>query len=304
MKRQAGECHCVGLTWMPLVCCRAALGLRQLVPSGFFCGADFIDGEWLYCWGRRGTEWWTAGKLMRSPWPHHVHPIPQKQTFLHGRPQGIKGIRESLKQFNGCVNNIFGTVHHECHHMQRCGEHGEQPRGLGDCVHDSFTFLSCFEPFSSSVSWVRWTHGLWGRKSLSGSKGEGTLASMCCREEDNSDSMLETVSLTCFSLLLLLSVQFSRSVLSDSLQLHGLQHLRFPCPSPIPGAYSHSCPSSRWCYPSISSSVIPFSSHLQSLPASGSFYWVHSLNQVAKLLFVIIIVVIIKLKSLLYKIVI
>ena len=67
------------------------------------------------------------------------------------------------------------------------------------------------------------------------------------------------------------SVQFSHSVMSDSLRPHGLQHTRPPCPSPTPGAYSNSCPLSRWCHPTISSSVIPFSSHLQSFPASGSF---------------------------------
>ena len=67
------------------------------------------------------------------------------------------------------------------------------------------------------------------------------------------------------------SVQFSRSVMSDSLQPHGLQHTRPPCPSPTPGTCSDSCPSSWWCYPTISSSVIHFSSCLQSFPASGSF---------------------------------
>ena len=71
--------------------------------------------------------------------------------------------------------------------------------------------------------------------------------------------------------MLLSSVQFSRSVLSDSFQPHGLQHARLPCLSPTPGAYSNSCPLSRWCPPTISSSVIPFSSHLKSFPASGSF---------------------------------
>ena len=55
-----------------------------------------------------------------------------------------------------------------------------------------------------------------------------------------------------------------------TLRPHGLQHARFPCPSPTPGACSNSCPSSQWCHPTISSSVIPFSSHLQSFPASGS----------------------------------
>ena len=67
------------------------------------------------------------------------------------------------------------------------------------------------------------------------------------------------------------SVQFSRSVVSDSLQRHGLQHTRLPCPSPTPGVYSNSCPLSQWCHPIISSSVIPFSSRPQSFPASGSF---------------------------------
>ena len=67
------------------------------------------------------------------------------------------------------------------------------------------------------------------------------------------------------------SVQFSRSVVSNSLGHHGLQHARLSCPSPTPGACSDSCPSSRWCHPTISSSVVPFSSCLQSFPASGSF---------------------------------
>ena len=66
------------------------------------------------------------------------------------------------------------------------------------------------------------------------------------------------------------SVQFSRSFTSDSLQPPGLQHARPPCPSPTPRVYSHSCPSSRWCHPAISASVVPFSSHLQSFPASGN----------------------------------
>ena len=64
---------------------------------------------------------------------------------------------------------------------------------------------------------------------------------------------------------------FSHSVMSNSLQPHGLQHARLPCPSPTPRACSNSCPLSWWCHPTISSSVIPFSSSLQSFPASGSF---------------------------------
>ena len=67
------------------------------------------------------------------------------------------------------------------------------------------------------------------------------------------------------------SVQFSCSVVSNSLWPHGLQHTRPPCPSPTPGAYSNSCPSNQWYHPTISSSVVPFFSCLQSFPASGSF---------------------------------
>ena len=67
------------------------------------------------------------------------------------------------------------------------------------------------------------------------------------------------------------SVQFSHSAVSDSLQFHDSQHTRPPCQSPTPRVHPNSCPSSRWCHPAISSSVVPFSSCLQSLPASGSF---------------------------------
>ena len=65
--------------------------------------------------------------------------------------------------------------------------------------------------------------------------------------------------------------QFSRSAMSDSLQPHELQHARPPCPSPIPKVYPNSCSLSQWCHPTVSSSVVPFFSHLQSFPASGSF---------------------------------
>ena len=86
-----------------------------------------------------------------------------------------------------------------------------------------------------------------------------------------------------------MSVQFSCSVMSDSLRPHGLQHARPLCPSPTPRVYSNSCPLSRWCHLTISSSVVPFSSCLQSFPASGSFqmsvlhirwpkYWSFSFN--------------------------
>ena len=67
------------------------------------------------------------------------------------------------------------------------------------------------------------------------------------------------------------SVQFSRSVVFDSLWPHEPQHARLPCPSPTPGVHPNPCPLSRWSHPTISSSVVPFSSRLQSLLASGFF---------------------------------
>ena len=79
------------------------------------------------------------------------------------------------------------------------------------------------------------------------------------------------MSLLILTTTLMGSVQFSHSVVSDSLQPHRQQHARLPCPSPTPGVCSNSCPSCRWCHPTISSSVVPFSSCLQSFPASGSF---------------------------------
>ena len=85
------------------------------------------------------------------------------------------------------------------------------------------------------------------------------------------NEMVVCASKFCGSLLFHGSVQFCHSVLSDSLQPHELQHARPPCPSPTPRVYPNSCPSSWWCHPAISSSVVPFSSCPQSFPASGSF---------------------------------
>ena len=79
------------------------------------------------------------------------------------------------------------------------------------------------------------------------------------------------VALLAVPLCVFSSVQFSHSVVSSSLRPHGLQHARPPCPSPTPGVYSELCPLSRGCHPTISSSVVPFSSCPQSFPASGSF---------------------------------
>ena len=80
------------------------------------------------------------------------------------------------------------------------------------------------------------------------------------------------------------SVQFSHSVVSESLQPHGLQHARPPCPSPTPGVYSNSCPLSQWCHPTISSSVAPSPPTFNLSQHQGLFKWVSSLHQVSKVL--------------------
>ena len=79
-------------------------------------------------------------------------------------------------------------------------------------------------------------------------------------------------------------VQFSCSVISNSLQPHGLQHARPPCPSPIPGVYANSCPWSQWCHPTISSIVAPSPSAFNHSQHQGLFKWVKSSHQVAKVL--------------------
>ena len=100
------------------------------------------------------------------------------------------------------------------------------------------------------------------------------------------NSQLKFLSFKLLSVTLISFIpQFSCSVVSYSLWPHGLQHTRPPCPSPTLGACSNSCPLSRWCHPTISSSVVPFSSCLQSFPASRTFFqWVGSSHQMATVL--------------------
>ena len=101
----------------------------------------------------------------------------------------------------------------------------------------------------------------------------------------NLDSILKSRDITLSAKVRLVSsIQFSCSVVSNSLQPHELQHARPPCPSSTPGVHSNSHPSSRWCHPAISSSVIPFSSCLQSFPTLGSFQMSQLLHQLAKIL--------------------
>ena len=96
-------------------------------------------------------------------------------------------------------------------------------------------------------------------------------------EGKRSGRWIERVALTYIR-----SVQFSLSVVSDSLWPHRLQHARPPCPLPTPGVFSNSCPLSQWCHPTISSSVVPFSSCLHLSQHQGLFKWVSTPNQVAK----------------------
>ena len=120
---------------------------------------------------------------------------------------------------------------------------------------ESFNFSRCF---AYSVS-LAITYEFGTSFSISSEKGRRNFDTNCMESVD------------CFMEYQFSSVQFSRSVMSDSLRPQESQHTRPPCPSPTPGVYPNSCPSSWWCHPAISSSVVPFSSCPQSLLASGSF---------------------------------
>ena len=106
-----------------------------------------------------------------------------------------------------------------------------------------------------------------GQRSLVGSRP-------CIRKESNMTELRTNLTPLCtspiLSSLFYCLIQFSHSVMSDSLRLHGLQHAKPPCPSPTPRVHPNSCPLSWWCHPTVSSSVVPFSSCPQSFPASGS----------------------------------
>ena len=95
---------------------------------------------------------------------------------------------------------------------------------------------------------------------------------LCARKTDTAHKQPGCKAMKGTVSYLFSSVQFSCSVASDFLWPHESQHTRPPCPSPTPGVHSNSCPLSRWCHPTISSSVVPFSACLQSFPASGSLH--------------------------------
>ena len=117
------------------------------------------------------------------------------------------------------------------------------------------------------VGWHHWLHGFgWTPGVGDGQGGLGCCGSWGHKELDTTERLNWTELNLYFR-----SVQFSCSVVSNSLWSHELQHIRLPCPSPTPRSFLNSCPSNQWCNPTISSSVISFSSHLQPFPASGFF---------------------------------
>ena len=122
--------------------------------------------------------------------------------------------------------------------------------------------------YSSILAWeIPWTEEP-GRLQSMWSQSQTQLNMHACKH-----TLYNTASVLCsiFPMLLKTSVQFSHSVVSDSLWPHGLQNVRLSCPSPSPRACSSSCPLSQWCHPTISSPVISFSSCVHSFTASGSF---------------------------------
>ena len=166
--------------------------------------------------------------------------------------------------------------------------------------------ISCLEGKGATedekVGWHHWLNGHEFEQTPGDSEGQGSLA--CCSPWGHKESAMteqlndnqrvswmkdkiSTLSTCLFNILFdnvngavflisflecsLLVLLFSHSVVADSLQPHGLQHARLPCPLPTPGACSNACPLSQWCHPTISSSVVPFSSCPQSFPASRSF---------------------------------
>ena len=131
------------------------------------------------------------------------------------------------------------------------------------CRKESLFNKWCWENWTATYKRMRLEHFLtpYIKINLEWIKNINVRSATIKLLEENRGIMLFNISL----------VQFSRSVMSNSLWPHGLQHARPTCPSPTPRVYSNSCPLRWWGYPTISSSVVPFSSCLQSFPASGSF---------------------------------
>ena len=156
----------------------------------------------------------------------------------------------------------------------------QAPPSLGFSRQEHWSGLPFSSPMHESEKWQ------WSRSVVSDSSSDPMDHSLpgCSFHGIFQARVLEWVAIA-FSIreVQFSSVRFCCSVVSDSLRPHELQHTRSPCPSPISGVHLNSCPSSRWCHLAISSSVVPFSSCPQSLPASGSFPMSQT-HQVAKVL--------------------
>ena len=121
--------------------------------------------------------------------------------------------------------------------------------------------------WEGEVPWSGWG----SQRILDSHPGLGNAKGVMSSKSKEFTSLCLSFLLCKVRIIFLSSVQFSHLVVSGSFWPHGLQHARLPCPSPTPRACSNSCPLSRWCHPTISSSVVPFSCHLQPFPASRSF---------------------------------
>ena len=207
---------------------------------------------------------------------------PNWKGLLTGTPSTLAGqdLRYLLFPLLGPLFPLFFSKEYftACHINSG---HGSRYWDVTNCI------VSCLQETYILVKWSEscsvmsdsfWPHGLYSPwNSLGQNTGMGSLSllqGIFPTQGSNQVSHIAGGFFTSWATreaLVSGSVQFSLSVMSDSLWPHGLQHTRPPCPSPTPGVYSNSCPLSQWCHPTISSFVVPFSSCLQSFPASGSF---------------------------------
>ena len=226
-----------------------------------------------FCWWRNWSLWWWWGAA--GMWSRFLHPKPMLSPpvlspVLCLEPETPHSTGSSpLSSPRGLGSPTVQRVSHSLrsHHGWWRGPLFKHALPISSLHHtvswllwrDGMRFLASVSP-----RWLSICHLLGPQLSCRGSLT--WLAYPFVRKLETQKLLGATWDCIDDKLLL-----FSCSVVSDSLQPQGLQHTRLPCPSPSPGACPNACPLSRWCHPTISSSVVPFSSCLQSFPASGSF---------------------------------